>query len=306
MLKKLRKLGVRAARAARFLAMNAGILPSEFILWPDGRSTWKVRAKRPDGPQPPRWYRIRLRPGTADLSTFVDTFIQQDYSLRRLGRYPEIHAEYERILQDGRRPLIVDCGANIGLVSLYLSLCFPQALVLGVEPEQGNYSFAANHLTPNIRLHRAAVSNVDGQLAIANPRAEVDAFRVEHAQQATAETVPGYSMDSLIALAGQECDTVEPFLAKFDIEGFEDTVFASHTDWIDRFKVLAIELHDYLLPGRACSRHFLRAVSRTSRDFLYGSGLIFSIRNGAAPSENATVGTARKLMDDPATDYAPK
>ncbi len=270
----------KLVRALRVTALNAGILEGNFFLLPAGANQWAVKPKKALPGGSPEWNRIRLRPGTADIGTFVQVFIREDYNLRRLGRYPEIEAEYRDILQRGRRPLIVDCGANIGLASLYLSLCFPQALVVGIEPEPGNFRFAAHHGRPNISLHQAAVSNVDGILTISNPDAAADAFRVEQSHGPEANSVPGYSMNSIIALASKEHPNLEPLLAKIDIEGFEETVFSANTEWIRRFKLLAIELHDWMLPGQGSSRTFLEAVSREPRDFLYSGDIAFSIRNG--------------------------
>jgi FkbM family methyltransferase len=276
---KLRKSSIRFLRV---MAMNLGLLPAAFFILPMGPGHWVVKPKRQTPGAHVRWAPVTYRRGTADLSTFVHIFIREDYSLTRLARYPEIMAEYERILSSGRRPLIIDCGANIGLASLYLSLCFPQAYVVGIEPESANVAAAAKHASPNISLLRAALSNQDGQLAISNPDAAADAFRVEHARAGQAETVPGYSMSTIIAQAAQRHANVEPFLAKIDIEGFEDIVFSSDTDWVDRFKVLAIELHDWMLPGRAASRNFLQAVTRKPRDFVHIGDIAFSIRNDTA------------------------
>ena len=276
LLTKCRKFAVRALRVT---AINAGVLDGNFFLLPAGLNEWAVKLKKPLPGGSQHWTRIRLRPGTADLATFVQIFIREDYDLKRLGRYPELESEYHGILRRGHRPLIVDCGANIGLASLYFSLCFPQALVVGIEPEPGNYRFAAHHAYPNITLHRAAVSNVDEVLSISNPDAAADAFRVEPARETTSDPVPGYSMNSIIAMAARDHANLEPFLAKIDIEGFEETVFSSNTDWISRFKVLVVELHDWMLPGRGSSRSFLQAVSREPRDFLYFGDIAFSVRN---------------------------
>ena len=43
-------------------------------------------------------------------------------------------------------------------------------------------------------------------------------------------------------------------LVKVDIEGFERDLFADNLDWIDATPLLVIELHDWMIPGRANSR----------------------------------------------------
>ncbi len=49
-------------------------------------------------------------------------------------------------------------------------------------------------------------------------------------------------------------------LLKIDIEGAEKELFEhpSHRDWQGRFRILVVELHDWLKPG--CSMAFFRAI----------------------------------------------
>jgi len=70
-----------------------------------------------------------------------------------------------------------------------------------------------------------------------------------------------------------------PFIIKIDIEGFERELFAANTGWIDRFYLMAVELHDWMLPSQANSCAFLRAVSHFDRDFLFRGENVFSIAN---------------------------
>jgi hypothetical protein len=70
-----------------------------------------------------------------------------------------------------------------------------------------------------------------------------------------------------------------PFMAKIDIEGFEDVLFYSNTDWIERFPVIIIELHDWMLPGKANSTNFLRAIAEYDRDLLFRGENVVSIAN---------------------------
>ena len=64
-----------------------------------------------------------------------------------------------------------------------------------------------------------------------------------------------------------------------DIEGFEQDVFSGGTEWLDRFYVAVIELHDWMLPRKASSRPFLSAVAAHDRDFLFRGENVFSIPN---------------------------
>ncbi|MBV6272632.1 hypothetical protein KVP09_06840 [Alcaligenaceae bacterium CGII-47] len=72
---------------------------------------------------------------------------------------------------------------------------------------------------------------------------------------------------------------LSPFLIKIDVEDFKENIFASDTEWIDKFYILIIELHDWMLPGQANSRHFLQGIAPLGRDLVYRTENTFSIQN---------------------------
>ena len=78
---------------------------------------------------------------------------------------------------------------------------------------------------------------------------------------------------------GIEVPAAQPFIAKIDIEGAEEELFSSNIAWVDRLPIIIIETHDWMLPGRASSMNFLKAICGKNRDFLFHSENIFSIAN---------------------------
>ncbi len=70
-----------------------------------------------------------------------------------------------------------------------------------------------------------------------------------------------------------------PFLVKIDIEGFEADLFKENTEWVQKFPVLIVELHDWMLPRSANSQNFLKCVSSLDRDFVFRGENVFSIKN---------------------------
>jgi FkbM family methyltransferase len=127
----------------------------------------------------------------------------------------------------------------------------------------------------------AAAASRDGNVTIANPDADADAwaFQTKLATQESPATVKALSVPTLINRARGSRPCV-PFIAKIDIEGFEQNLFSDNTDWVEQFAVVIIELHDWLLPGKANSRNFLQVISRIDRDFLFHGENVFSISNG--------------------------
>ena len=88
---------------------------------------------------------------------------------------------------------------------------------------------------------------------------------------------PGADYDTIAELL--EATSSVPFLLKIDIEGAEADVFSQNTDCFDRFPLIIIELHDWMLPGQANSQAFLRWHAGLDRDFVLAGENVFSVRN---------------------------
>jgi len=247
---------------------NFVIIPLSFF-----GTRWLVKKK--GGP----WNRISLRRKTSDFQTFLQIFVFEDYRLQRLSKWVGIKEKYNEIILNGSKPLIVDCGANNGLSVLYFNLIFPESVIVAIEPEESNFEQLNRFAKKDkILCLKAAVSNENGYVQINDPGFGKWGFRVERAEQNFSNTIPSHTVQFLIAQA-RKMESVVPFLIKIDIEGHEESLFSSDTEWIRLFYVLVIELHDWLIPGKANSRHFLKSISGENRDFIYFGENIFSIQN---------------------------
>ena len=230
-----------------------------------------------DRPRRKLWrFAIRDR---VDFGVLEQVFVDEDYRLKRLRRWSDIQAEYQRILAAGKTPLIIDCGANIGLSAAYFARCFSGARVLGIEPEAGNVALARRNCADNgfaaVSFLQAAVASTPRQGgAVVDPGCGAWGFRVDPDAAGELEFV---SVNGLID--GPAAAGTVPFIIKIDIEGFERELFAANVGWIDRFYLLVIELHDWMLPAQASSRAFLQAVADLDRDFLFHGENVFSIAN---------------------------
>lgn len=224
------------------------------------------------------------RPDTKDRFTLEENWARHPYRLSRHGgiaRRLFIDETYERLLAEGRTPLILDLGANIGASARVLARYYPAAEILALEPEPGNFELleANTRGVERIRCLAAAVAAQDGQVRLADPGRSTDAYRTGAAAEGDdLGTVRALSVASLLAMSD-----ATPFLAKIDIEGAEAELFAGDTDWVDRFPAIAIELHDWMLPGQASSAAFLACVAARRRDFLHPpqTDIAFSLRNPA-------------------------
>ena len=68
-------------------------------------------------------------------------------------------------------------------------------------------------------------------------------------------------------------------MCKIDIEGGEADLFSNNDAWVDRFPLIVIELHDWLLPGTGSSRNFLRAIAGRNFDVVFRGENLFCFNN---------------------------
>lgn len=211
-----------------------------------------------------------------DSITADQVFTDSDYELRFLSRYDELVAFYDRTLSRNKTPLIIDCGANIGCSAVFFAREFPAARLVAIEPERKNFEMIRRNCgsLENVILVNKAVGSVDGLVTIADPDCDNNAFRMARNTDGTGD-IPVTSIDTLLS----EYDDCVPFIIKIDIEGFENDLFSANIGWIEKFPLMIIETHDWLLPRQANSSNFLKVISATNRDFLHKSANVFSISN---------------------------
>jgi FkbM family methyltransferase len=210
-----------------------------------------------------------------DLATLEQVFLNEDYGIDKLARCAELLAFRDAALAAGKRPLIIDCGGNIGFASRYFAENHPGATVLCIEPEPANAEQARrNNPLPSVVVFESAVGSEPSRGRIVDPGWGNNAYRIDRSEGGATEII---TIDGLLERYGPP--EYVPFIAKIDIEGFEAELFTKNTGWIERFPLLIIELHDWMLPRSAGTRPFLRAISAQDRDFMHFGENVFSISN---------------------------
>lgn len=177
---------------------------------------------------------VSLRLATSDKDVYRQIFVYKEYA-------PLQGIENVRS--------IVDCGANIGLASLYLLDCYPSAKLLAIEPDSENAEICRRNLSPfgdranveslGIWSHGAWCSPARLRLdRTAGDRRDWSIVVREAGQKEVADTT-GVSMDAICARVG-DID-----LLKIDIEGAEELIFSAGSfPWLSRVRNIAIELHN--------------------------------------------------------------
>jgi len=192
----------------------------------------------------------------------------------------------ERIYTDGfYRPadgdVIVDAGANIGLFAIYVARQNPRCRVVALEP------FAENFEYLQANVGRACPETVTccqvalgagfgkGQMQAVGTRSLDHVLRVDGNEANGTPVIP-------LARIFDLTYTSEVDFLKVDIEGSEHDVFANaQPDVLKRFKRIAMEYHDQIVPG---TLDLLRRVLSSSHELtvrpshMAGCGILLARR----------------------------
>jgi FkbM family methyltransferase len=221
-----------------------------------------------------KFIRVRIR-DIVDYKVIGQIFGRHDYGLDKLSRGQELKQHYQAILDAGRTPLVLDCGAHCGMAVRYFAETYPHAHIVAVEPNESNLKSAVTNNNSNqVTYMLAGVGSSDTRADLHDPGHGNWSYRVEANENGHVEIS---SINTLLKAYGSE--RFSPFIIKIDIEGFERNLFEKNTEWIDGFPLLVIELHDWMLPRQANARNFLREVSSRNRDFVFFGENVFSISN---------------------------
>lgn len=189
------------------------------------------------------------------------------------GALDRVMRRYGDILAAGRKPIIVDAGANIGISTIWFARAFPQARVISIEPDPGNAELLRKNIAPypNCVAEEAAIGSEPGFVQLSRPGSQL-AWAVQTTR--SSEGVPVITVEDAFAKSGGD----EPFIVKIDIEGFERDVFASHIEWLDRTYVVFVEPHDWMFPGQRVSAAMQRAMAERPFELLVNGDTLAYVR----------------------------
>ena len=265
--KAVNSFGLTQGTAAYFLFAWHRAIPSV---------NHKVTQMRIAGVPHPIW----LRPATTDWVVMEQIFIDQAFSL---SAWPEhehaIRACYEKAIESHRAPVIVDCGAHIGLATLWFRQRFPGAHIFAIEPEPGNFEILRWNVQPysNITPLRAAVWDHETRVRLINADNEPWAWATRESDSGGVRTV------TIPELLDREPDSV-PLIIKIDIEGSEIEMFRSNLGWIEQTPLIVVELHDWQGGWRGAGHAVFSRLSTHPRDYMQRGENMFSFAHRASRS----------------------
>jgi FkbM family methyltransferase len=217
-----------------------------------------------------------FRPGSgSDRSVVYQILQSRDYELNHFRRAGALEAYAQSKMNTGQRPLIIDAGANIGASPVYFSFRYPTSRVVAIEPEPNNCDLLRqNCASRDVVLLEGAIGSEKSRAFLFDPGLSDWGFRVG---STGSYAVTVFTVDEIL----NDPANVHhfPFICKIDIEGGEAALFERNTEWLERFPLVIIELHDWLLPGEGNSQNFFKALVAHDFDFVFRGENSFCFNN---------------------------
>jgi FkbM family methyltransferase len=207
----------------------------------------------------------------------------------RGGQSTDTWALYELLVMDEyalvsdlKSPgFIIDCGANIGIATVYFLNRYPQVRIVAVEPDPDNFEICRKNLAPygdRVVLLCGAVWKLEGHLVL-QPIGYSWNTKVRAAGQAEAGSVKAYTVPQLMAYGKGPVD-----LLKVDIEGSEKEVFGPGAqEWLPSVRNIVIELHD-----KQCIDNFFAAMEGYQYELISKKQDVVVCRNIKVKQESAS------------------
>jgi FkbM family methyltransferase len=147
---------------------------------------------------------------------------------------------------DAAAPRILDCGANVGLASLFFKLRCPSARITAYEADPTLFRILRGNLDANrasdVETIHAALWTADGRVTFQADGSESGMIgSLAGAIGGTAVDVPSLRLRDVIERDANGCID----LLKLDIEGAEDAVLADCEPALGRVRAMVLDLHEF-------------------------------------------------------------
>jgi FkbM family methyltransferase len=200
---------------------------------------------------------LRSRGHKADLLGFQVTYLGEA-PFRWALREVFFHGDY--LFDAGTdSPVILDCGANIGLATLFFKRLYPKARISCFEPDPTTSSILKQNIDQNhlqqVTVHNLMLSNVDGEHSFYVAAGLDGSLRMSG--------TPGRISDyrEIRVKAGRLSDYIDgPVdLLKLDVEGAEFEVMSDlkSSGKISQIRRMVIEYHHKIAGKASCMAKFL-------------------------------------------------
>ena len=176
-----------------------------------------------------------IRFGTSDCDVLAQIFFGGEYDFLQSSSISSVET-------------VVDLGANVGFFSRWISAICPSALLIGVEPDDGNMTMLrmnvqAGGMNDRYVSHQACVAATNRKVQLNRSQGEWAFSMIETATakaDSVSENIDTVTVSEIIGmLPGRKYID----LLKCDIEGSEIELFKNCSSWIDKVGSIVIETH---------------------------------------------------------------
>jgi FkbM family methyltransferase len=182
-----------------------------------------------------RSFRVRYMDAESFRQAYHEIFMRQTYFFRA----------------ESDSPLIVDCGANIGIATLYFKTLYPRSIVEAFEPDPSAFAVLKENIACNalegVRLHQCALWDSEGEVdfyvdKLSEGRLSMSVFSGRIGEHETRITVRARPLAAFLG------DRTVDFL-KIDVEGSEERLLGNLVDEgkLKNVRQMAIEYHPFHL-----------------------------------------------------------
>ena len=215
-----------------------------------------------------------------DYKDWPSSLLQHPFSLRKENIFDYFTYEEVILKKSYNIPLsfspktIIDGGGNIGLTAAFLATRFPEATIVTLEPDGGNFEQLKKNTAAYQNIHpvQAGIWPRTASLLVKDTGHGNNGFVVEETGAETPGAVAALSIPDI--MAKMRWPSVD--LLKLDVEGSEKEIFShNYEGWLPNVKVLIIEMHDRMKKG--CSKAVFSAINQYAFSFeVAGENVVFT------------------------------
>ncbi len=209
-----------------------------------------------------------------DIITVNEIFAEESYNLTKLLLWSKINKKFKKLSNENKIPLLLDCGSNISSSTEYFCRIFKGIFPIMVEPNIESSSFGRKNL--NI----ADYLQIDLPLSSEKKVVRFDNSNKDNRAAKISTTIGTETNTILINDILNDHKNKTPFIIKIDIEGYEEDLMKKNLEWLESFEIIIIEIHDWMIPGKAVSFNLFNAVNNLNkkRDVIISGENIFFIK----------------------------
>lgn len=232
-----------------FVQILVGLYPfiKQTISFRDRFSIFRVLVKLDIDNIATKWYRDEAHQVTTEILGMNVSY--DSYDMLRY-QFQEIFYKGEYSFTRRREsPTILDCGANIGIASLYFTQIAPLAKIYAFEPNPISYAILSKNQSVN-NLSRLSTYNV----ALSDSTSEATLYLNSQSPSSTSASLVSKEMTSAKNyvvktmklsdfLSKLNPDVID--LIKLDVEGSEEVVYDDllTNGWIDKVECIYVDIH---------------------------------------------------------------